>query len=93
MATGLVKLARRHIGKDAKVWLFGSRVNDDAKGGDIDIMIAAASIESPLERKIGFRLAFEDTWGEQKLDILIHDTTRPEQPIHEVVRETGILLG
>ena len=93
MAAALVILAKQHIAEDAQVWLFGSRVKDDARGGDIDIMIEASCINNPLEKKIKFRLAFEDEWGEQKLDILLHDTSRSDQPIHEVVRETGILLG
>ena len=93
MAKSLVALAREHIADNAKVWLFGSRVRDDAKGGDIDIMIEASSIENTLQRKIRFQLAFEDIWGEQKLDVLLHDTERDDQPIHEIVRREGILLG
>ena len=93
MAKSLVALARKHIAGNAKVWLFGSRVRDDAKGGDIDIIIEVSSIENPLQRKIRFRLAFEDIWGEQKLDHQLHDTERDDQPIHEIVRREGILLG
>ena len=93
MAKSLVELAREHISENAKVWLFGSRVRDDAKGGDIDIMIEASAIENPLQKKICFQLAFEDIWGEQKLDVLLHDRERDDQPIHEIVRQEGILLG
>lgn len=93
MAQSLVDLARLHIDENARVWLFGSRARDEARGGDIDIMIEALGIQSPLQRKINFRLAFEDIWGEQKLDIVLHDTTRDDQPIHEIARREGILLG
>ena len=93
LARSIVELSKKHISPEAKVWLFGSRVHDHAKGGDIDIMIEAAEIDNPLEKKINFRLAFEDRWGEQKIDILVHDTRNEEQAIHEVVRQEGIQLG
>lgn len=61
---------------EAQVWLFGSRVNDQAKGGDIDLLI--------LSKKIGFkdrasvRLALYELIGEQKIDLLIAaDDTDP----------------
>ena len=53
-------------------------------------MIEAEAIQNPLERKINFRLAFEDRWGEQKVDIIIHDLLRDDQAIHEIARENGV---
>lgn len=50
------------------------------------------AIDPPPAKKIRFRLALEDIWGEQKLDVLFHDTKRDGQPIHEIVRQEGILL-
>ena len=92
-ACSIVELAKEHISPTARVWLFGSRARDNAKGGDIDIMIEVDDIEDQLDKKINFRLAFEDRWGEQKLDVIIHDTRRATQAIHEIARQEGILLG
>ena len=93
MAHRIVQLAKKHISPSVKVWLFGSRVDDQARGGDIDLMIEVDGLDNTLERKINFRLAFEDQWGEQKVDIILHDVSRPDQPIHEVARQTGIALN
>ncbi|MCW7553156.1 nucleotidyltransferase domain-containing protein [Endozoicomonas gorgoniicola] len=92
MADSIVELSRMHIAPDAVVWLFGSRAKDSARGGDIDLMIEATGIDNPLERKINFRLAFEDRWGEQKVDIIVHDRLNDDLAIHEIVRGEGVRL-
>lgn len=57
-------------------------------------MIEALAIDpSPRKKKIHFRLDLEDIWDEQKLGVLLHDTERGDQTIHEIVRQEGILLG
>jgi hypothetical protein len=45
-----------------------------------------------LAAKIHLRLAFEDAWGECKVDLVLHQKTNPEQPIHVLARTEGIRL-
>ena len=58
-----------HFDQDAKIYLFGSRVNDKAKGGDIDVLV--------ISDKIGFTEKLKITTGifkeidEQKLDLIV----------------------
>ncbi len=92
MAQSIVELSRTHISPTVRVWLFGSRAKDDARGGDIDLLIEAEGIERLLERKINFRLAFEDRWGEQKLDVLVHDALTEDLAIHEIAKAEGVRL-
>jgi predicted nucleotidyltransferase len=49
------KLACLHFGEDVQVILFGSRANDEERGGDIDIFIRKRNGEKPAFRsKINF---------------------------------------
>ena len=80
-------------GSGVRVWLFGSRVDDTAKGGDIDLMVempvdVASSVL--LSARIGARLQM--ALGDQRIDVLIAAPNLPELTIHRIARETGIAL-
>ncbi|HEY3874897.1 MAG TPA: nucleotidyltransferase domain-containing protein [Candidatus Kapabacteria bacterium] len=54
---------------NAKVYLYGSRVDDSKRGGDIDIMIV--NPEPVLRKTVGeIRWRLWERIGEQKIDIL-----------------------
>ena len=93
MEASIVALAREHFSATANVWLFGSRVIDDAKGGDIDLLIEDVVIDDPVLKKSAFRIDFEKRWGEQKLDIILLEKSQSLLPIHEIAKTEGILLG
>lgn len=60
----------------AQIYLFGSRVDDNKKGGDIDLLIMSSVITEQNRRSI--KLKLYDAIGEQKIDLLIaSDTTKP----------------
>lgn len=54
---------------DAKVYLFGSRIDDSKKGGDIDILITASQM---IDFKVKGRIKrdFYNKFGEQKIDLV-----------------------
>ncbi len=55
--------------RDAQIYLFGSRVNDLAKGGDIDILIISNTIG--FLEKVRIRTEIFKELEEQKLDIVV----------------------
>ena len=64
------------FGSDVQVFLFGSRVDDTKKGGDIDLYIKT-KVGNDLTHKIKFLVLLEQKLGEQKIDIVFaEDQTR-----------------
>jgi predicted nucleotidyltransferase len=74
----------------AKLYLFGSRTNDDALGGDIDVMIL--TIE-PVDKKIfrTLRVEFYKKFGWQKLD-LVNFTFNDESTFRQLIQTNAIEL-
>lgn len=62
------KCVQKNIGT-AAVYLFGSRTNNNKKGGDIDILVIGTR-RLKLSEKIDIRIGFYKKFGEQKLDIV-----------------------
>jgi len=86
----IVSLVQK-VREDAQVFLFGSRAYDQAKGGDIDILILS-------ERKLDFlergRLesSFWKRFGQQKIDF-VSFTKDDNHPFKRIALKDAILLG
>ena len=82
--------AVKTMDKDARVWLFGSRVNDAKKGGDVDIAIFSDKINKEVMTKIKVRRFICDRIGEQKIDIVT--TSDGKEAIFKLAVAEGIEL-
>lgn len=81
------------FGSEAVVRLFGSRVDDEMRGGDIDLLIELPKpIERSTRRSMVLSGAFQQEFGAQKIDIIVYATGQPLLSIHREARETGIRL-
>ena len=84
-----------NFGAAANVWLFGSRLDDSKRGGDIDLYIEAATDDADaiVESKLRFLVTLYKKLGEQKIDVVLHraDST-VDLPIYRIARQTGVLL-
>ena len=87
------------FGQGTSVWLFGSRVDDAKKGGDIDLLVCpqshtasdAAAGEQGFMQKIKILTLLERHLGERKIDIVV-EQPQDTRPIVEVAHKTGIKL-
>ncbi|MDM8567355.1 nucleotidyltransferase domain-containing protein [Candidatus Halobeggiatoa sp. HSG11] len=75
----------------AKVYLFGSRTDDNKKGGDIDLYIETDIQDNLLEKEIKFLVNLKKLIGEQKIDLVINNHTC-DKLIYKQAKKTGIEL-
>lgn len=61
--------AKECFGNDSEVYLFGSRVHDNMKRGDIDLLIKTN--QEYFERKMNFLTKLNITLGLQKIDVIV----------------------
>lgn len=64
----VIKSAIRKYDDGAKVYLFGSRVDDRKKGGDIDLLVISEKIK--LDEKLKIESSLDALLGEQKIDLV-----------------------
>lgn len=64
-----IKESFKQFDNNARIYLFGSRVDDNKKGGDIDLLIFSDKLTQKDAIKI--KNSLWDKIGEQKIDILI----------------------
>lgn len=86
---------QRHFGSPAEVRLFGSRTNDQARGGDIDLYVRAdlADANAAIAAETALWADLQTHLGEQRIDLLIDYPTLAHRPhIFQVARDQGIRL-
>jgi len=87
------QVAAKWFGERAVVRLFGSRADDRAKGGDIDLHIVAAPEHAADTRaEIGFSLELQERIGWQKIDLVVRPARFEPEAIDAIALEKGVRL-
>jgi len=62
---------------NGEIYLFGSRVDDTKRGGDIDLYLKIDNKENLFERKLKFLASVKKEIGERRIDVVFNkDDTR-----------------
>lgn len=88
----IVAAAQELAGKDVRVHLFGSRVNDELRG-DIDLLVECARpVARPVWLAAQITARLQRSLGERRIDVLVVDPTTEIEPVHRVARAEGMPL-
>ena len=72
-----IKMSFEAIFNEGTIYLFGSRVDDTKKGGDIDLYIEIEDKSNLFEKKIKFLSKLKQKIENQKIDVVFNeDRTR-----------------
>ncbi len=86
----ITQIVSHLAGKTSEVFLFGSRLNDQARGGDVDILIetdtplsliARAQIKLEIETRLGL-----------PVDIIVRVRSTPPTPFQKIARARAVRL-
>lgn len=89
----LIEFAKGTFGEGISLYLFGSRVDDNLRGGDIDLLVETNSnIEKETQLKFLYKIYRHIT--ERKVDLLVINTNtdRVNLPIYKEAKVKGIKL-
>jgi predicted nucleotidyltransferase len=72
-----IKQVFLEVFKSGEIYLFGRRLDDTKRGGDIDLFVKTNYKDKILDKKISFLSLLKQKIGDQKIDVVISkDTSR-----------------
>jgi uncharacterized protein len=84
--------AREAFGDGTVVRLFGSRVRDDLRGGDIDLHLEVDEGQQDIRHAAKFRWRLFEMIEDQKVDLVFRVRGRALRAIDQVAYEEGVVL-
>jgi len=86
-----IKKAFLEIFEEGKIYLFGSRVDDTQRGGDIDLYLCPVKeFQDMRKKKTDFLVKLDLAIGEQKIDLVV--AKDKNRTIEQVALRDGIEL-
>ena len=89
----IIQSFKECFGEQDHLWIFGSRVHLNKRGGDIDLYIEVINfdVDKVHEQRQNFWVLLQDRLGEQKIDIVAKDP-KCDLLIYKVSSTEGIQL-
>jgi len=88
-----ISAIREEIGRldpKAEVYLYGSRVDDAARGGDVDLLVVSDRLN--FRDVLRLRTGILDRIGWQQLDLVVRRRNQLDEPLAAMAQETGVKL-
>jgi uncharacterized protein len=79
----------QNFGAATKVWLFGSRVDDSRRGGDVDLYVETSNVGNFLA-KLRCKMALEELL-DLSVDLIVRDPGK-DDPIYAIAKKKGVQL-
>ena len=80
---------RLHMGMQSRIWLFGSRVDDQRRGGDVDLYVEPESSPALIDR-LRCKVALADAL-DLNVDLIVQQQGS-DLPIYRIARRHGVPL-
>ena len=89
----ICQLAQQVAGSQSRVRVFGSRLDDSARGGDIDLLLELPEpVDNPALMVAQLCARVSRAMHGRKVDVLLSAPNLMRLPIHEVAFSEGKLL-
>ncbi len=86
-------IVKQLAGADAEVRLFGSRTDDAARGGDVDLLLdSPRAVDNPAMLAARLSAKVSRLMGGRRVDVVIKAPNLAQLPIHEVALREGQIL-
>ena len=86
----VIKKYFKEFFENGEIYLFGSRVDDSKKGGDIDLYLEVKDQSNLFEKKLKFLSRVKKELGDQKIDVVFN--TDSSRLIEKEALQWGIKL-
>lgn len=89
----LKQMIVEEAGPSARLHLFGSRLDDAARGGDVDLLLELdAPVAQPVPLIASVATRASRIMEGRKVDVLLLAPNLLRQPIHDIAQKQGVLL-
>jgi|CXWL01.1.fsa_nt_gi predicted nucleotidyltransferase len=85
----ILQAIHQSFGGDAKVWLFGSRVDDVRRGGDVDLYVETDRVNT-LMSALRCKIVIEESL-DLHVDLVVNENAQ-DKPIYQIAKKQGIQL-
>lgn len=86
------RAVREVFGEAARVRVFGSRVRDDLKGGDLDLFVEVEPGDASIASEQRLRDRIAPALDDLRIDIILHERGRAVTPIERIALRDGVAL-